>query len=254
MANPPRHILITGASSGIGAALARRYAGPGIRLSLGGRSRERLDDAAAQCRARGAIVETASIDVTDRAVMRQWIAAADAEQALDLVIANAGITAGVGGAESEQRARQVFAVNLEGVLNTAYPAIERLAVHGGGQLALMSSLAGYRGLADAPAYSAAKAAVKSLGEAWRGSLAAAGIRVSVICPGFIETPMTAGNRFPMPFLMTAERAAAIIARGLGQDRARIAFPWPMAVGMWLVAALPPSLGDRILGPQAGKRA
>ena len=254
MAIPPRHILITGASSGIGAALARRYAGPGIRLSLGGRSRERLDAAAAQCRARGAIVETASIDVTDRAAMRQWIAAAGAEQALDLVIANAGITAGVGGAESEQRARQVFAVNLEGVLNTAYPAIERLAAHGGGQLALMSSLAGYRGLADAPAYSAAKAAVKSLGEAWRGSLAAAGIRVSVICPGFIETPMTAGNRFPMPFLMTAERAAAIIARGLGQDRARIAFPWPMAVGMWLVAALPPSLGERILRPQAGKRA
>jgi NAD(P)-dependent dehydrogenase (short-subunit alcohol dehydrogenase family) len=111
----------------------------------------------------------------------------------------------------------------------------------------MSSLAGYRGFPDAPAYSASKAAVKSLAEAWRGALAAQGIRVSAICPGFIETPLTARNAFRMPFLMTGERAAGIIARGLARDRPRIAFPWPMALGTWLVATA--TLGDRLLRPR-----
>jgi NAD(P)-dependent dehydrogenase (short-subunit alcohol dehydrogenase family) len=116
----------------------------------------------------------------------------------------------------------------------------------------MSSLAGYRGFPDAPAYSASKAAVKALAEAWRGELAARGIRVSAICPGFIETPMTARNKFPMPFLMTVERAADIIARGLARDRARISFPLLMALGSWLVAAIP-VLGDHVLKPRASRR-
>ncbi|MGH7124308.1 MAG: SDR family NAD(P)-dependent oxidoreductase [Stellaceae bacterium] len=246
----PRHILITGASSGIGAALARRYARSEARLALGGRDLQRLDDVAAACRRLGAIITSTAIDVTDAAAMRAWLLAADTESPLDLVIANAGISSHAGDSgESEARARAVFAVNLEGVLNTAYPAIERMATRGHGQIALMSSLAGYRGFPDAPAYSASKAAVKALAEAWRGELGGRGIRVSAICPGFIETPMTARNTFPMPFLMTPERAAGIIAAGLARDRPRISFPWPMALGSWLVAALP-ALGDRVLRPGA----
>ena len=246
------HILITGASSGIGAALARHYARPQTRLALSGRDLRRLDDVASACRARGATVEPKAIDVTDRLAMRDWVLAADAERPLDLVVANAGIGAsdGIGG-KSEALARAVFAVNLEGVLNTAYPAIERMAERGSGQLALMSSIAGYRGFPDAPAYSASKAAVKALAEAWRGALAARGVRVSAICPGFIETPMTARNRFRMPFLMSADRAATIIAAGLARDRARIAFPWPMVLAGWLVSAVP-VLGDRMLRPPAHK--
>ncbi len=245
----PRHILITGASSGIGAALARHYAGPEARLDLAGRDRSRLDAVALACRERGAAVAVEAIDVTDQAAMRAWILAADAEAALDLVVANAGISSHAGAElESEARARAVFAVNLEGMLNTAYPAIERMAARGRGQIALMSSLAGYRGFPDAPAYSASKAAVKALAEAWRGALAERGIQIAVICPGFIETPMTAHHKFPMPFLMTAERAAGIIAAGLDRNRARIAFPWPMALGSWLVSALP-ALGDRMLRPR-----
>jgi len=242
----PRHILITGASSGIGAALARHYAKPDVRLALGGRNRERLDDVAAACRERGAAVTAEPIDVTDQAATRAWVLAADAESPVDLVIANAGISSHAGeDGEGEARARAVFAVNLEGVLNTAFPALERMLSRRRGQLALMSSLAGYRGFPDAPAYSASKAAVKALAEAWRGALAARSIRVSAICPGFIETPMTARNKFRMPFLMTAERAAAIIAAGLERDRARISFPWTMTLGSWLIAALP-ALGDRVL--------
>jgi short-subunit dehydrogenase len=249
---PTRHILITGASSGIGAALALRYAKPEMRLALGGRDRARLEAVAAACREHGAAAASEVIDVTDQAAMRTWVLAADGDSPLDLVVANAGISSHAGAeVESEARARAVFAVNLEGVLNTAYPALERMAARGRGQIALMSSLAGYRGFPDAPAYSASKAAVKALAEAWRGALGPQGIRVSAICPGFIETPMTARNKFRMPFLMTAERAADVIASGLDRDRARIAFPWPMALGSWLVAALP-ALGDWMLRPRPSR--
>lgn len=250
----PSHVLITGASSGIGAALARAYAAPGRRLSLGGRDASRLDAVAAECRARGATVATALVDVTDRAAMRAWVLAADDAVPIDLTIANAGIAAGIEASEETDRhIREVFAVNFEGVLNTAYPAIERMRVRGRGQIALMSSLAGYRGFPDAPAYSASKAAVKALAEAWRGLLHAQGIRVRAICPGFVTTPMTSHNDFHMPFLMNAERAAEIVVRGLARNRPRIAFPWPMTLGIWLVAALPTRWSDRLLRPREGKR-
>jgi short-subunit dehydrogenase len=245
----PRHVLITGASSGIGAALARHYARTGVRLSLGGRDAQRLDEIAADCRALGADADIAAIDVTDRTAMRSWILAADARAPLDLVIANAGI----GSSDmSEAEVRQAFAVNLDGVLNATLPAIDVMSGRARGQLALMSSLAGYRGFPDAPSYSASKAAVKALAEAWRGALAARGIRVSAICPGFVATPLTAGGR-RMPFLMSAERAADIIARGLERNRSRIAFPWPMALATWFIATLPAALSEHLLRPKPAAR-
>jgi len=246
MAEAPRSLLITGASSGIGAALARHYAAPGVALALTGRDRDRLAAVAGACRTQGAAVESAVLDVTDRAALGAWIERMDDGNPLDLVIANAGISAATGRArESEAVARRVLAVNIDGVLNTVFPVLPRFIARRHGQIALMSSLAGFRGLPTAPAYSASKAAVKSLGEAWRGQLAADGIGVSVICPGFVTTRMTARNNFAMPFLMSAERAAEIIARGLARNHGRIAFPWPMAAGAWLLGALPWRLGDRV---------
>lgn len=239
----PRHILITGASSGIGAALALHYSAPGVRLVLGGRNITRLAEIARRCRDRGAQVETGAVEVTDRKAMAAWIGAADANGALDLIIANAGVSAGTGGSamgENPDQVRQIFDVNLTGVLNTLDPAITCMGARGHGHVAIISSLAGFHGWPGAPAYAASKAAVRSYGEGLLNGLRARGIALSVVCPGFIETPMTAINDFPMPFLMPPERAAEIIARGLARRKSRIAFPWPMHALVWLSGVLPDS--------------
>jgi short-subunit dehydrogenase len=243
----PRSVLITGASSGIGEALALDYAAPGVTLALSGRDHRRLAAVAEACRAKGAAVEASAVDVTDRAAMERWIAAANARQPLDLVIANAGISGGTGGAgEGASQTRRIFEINLTGTLNTVLPAIASMRARGRGQIALMSSVVGFRGMPSAPAYSASKAAVRAYGEALRGVLAPAGIRVSVICPGFVRSRITAANRFPMPLLMDADRAARIIRRGLARDRARIAFPFPTYFGLWLLGTLPPALTEPLV--------
>lgn len=246
-ARGPGSILITGASSGIGAALARAYAAPGVRLALGGRDATRLDEVVAACRAAGADANGRRIDVTDREAMAAWVESVDDAAPLDLVVANAGISGSArDGAPEAERTRAMFAVNVDGTLNTIEPALPRMLERGCGHLALMSSLASFRGVPSAPAYCASKAAVRIYGEGLRGRLAGHGIAVSVICPGFVRTPMTAANPFPMPLLMTPERAAATIRRGLERRRARIAFPLRLYLATRLLAGLPPGLADRLL--------
>jgi len=257
----PRRILITGGSSGIGAALAHAYAADGVTLFLGGRDTHRLEAVAADCSDRGAAVFVRCLDVTDREGMAGWITEAGAEYPLDLVIANAGISAGTGttngnggtlALEDPDQVRKIMAVNVDGVVNTVFPALDQM-LDGAppesgvrGQIAIMSSLAGFRGLPGAPAYGASKAALRSWGEGLRGHLAQHGVKVSVICPGFVVSPMTDVNPYPMPFLVATDRAARIIKNGLARDRARIAFPWPLAVLVWLMAALPPSWLDPVV--------
>lgn len=244
---PFRSILITGASSGLGAALAEAYAAPGVFLHLGARRGDLLAQIAGACRARGAEVGIASIDVGDAAAMEAWVVGADDGRPLDLVIANAGISGGTsGGQESAQQTRDIFRINVDGVLNTVLPVLPRMAARGAGQIGIMASLAGHRGFPGAPAYCASKAAVKVWGEGLRGEMAESGVGVSVIMPGFVTTPMTAVNDFPMPFLMPVEQAAKIVQRGLAANGARIAFPWPMAAIAWAIGALSPALTDRLL--------
>lgn len=243
----PRSIVITGASSGIGETLARHYAQPDVTLALCGRDATRVEAVAVSCRAAGAETHGAVIDVTDPAAVAAWIVEADRRAPLDLVIANAGVSAGTGGTgESAAQARKVFAINVGGVINTVAPAIDIMRPRHHGQIAIMSSLAGFRGMPGAPAYCASKAAVKSWGEGLRPELRRDGIEVSVICPGFVRSRMTDGNPFPMPLLMDADRAAGIIRRGLERNRARIAFPFLLFALVWWFAAMPAWFTDRLL--------
>jgi short-subunit dehydrogenase len=241
---PPCSILITGASSGIGAALARRYARPGVHLALGGRDPGRLAAVAGACRHAGAEVAERCLEVTDRTAMAAWVEGTDRQAPLDLVIANAGVS-GSQLQPGPERTRAIFRVNLDGVLNTIEPAQAVMLARGRGHLALMSSLASFRGFPNAPAYCSSKAAVRILGESLRGRLGQSGIVVSVICPGFVATPMTADNRFSMPLLMSPDRAAAIIERGLARGQARIAFPLRTYWGFRLLAILPRRLIDTL---------
>jgi NADP-dependent 3-hydroxy acid dehydrogenase YdfG len=251
----PRSILITGASSGIGAGLARHYAGPGIRLILSGRDQERLAAVARDCMSAGAQVEQDVLDVRERARMRDWIISADEMSPLDLVIANAGISGGSGsGVERVETMRNIIDINVLGLLNTIEEPLRRMAARGSGQIALMASLAGYRGLPSAPAYSASKAAVKALGAGLRPVYGAAGVRINTICPGFVVSRITDSNDFPMPGLMPADRAAGIIARGLARNRGVIAFPWQLVFATWLVGALPEILAEPILARLPRKEA
>lgn len=243
----PRSILITGGSSGIGEALARAYAAPGVFLALTGRDAARLEAVAESCRAQGATVATGLLDVRDAAALSAWLATVDRDHPLDLAIANAGVSAGTGTfGETPRQARDILSVNLDGVVNTVLAAVELMRPRGRGQIAIMSSLAAFRGFPGAPAYCASKAAVRVWGEALRGMLRRDGIAVSVICPGYVKSRMTAKNDFPMPFLMEATRAAAIVRRGLAADRARIVFPRRLFALVWLLALLPPAWTDPLM--------
>ncbi len=252
-----KHILITGASSGIGAALARHYSntlGKKLILTLSGRNQGRLEKIVEECSANGTEVYATLLDVTNRAAMSQWISKADNLRPLDLVIANAGISGGTGDSNHEEwdQARKIFGVNLTGVLNTVEPAAQLMTVRKDGQIAIMSSLAGYRGWPGAPAYCASKAAIRVYGEALRSNLRNKNIKVNVICPGFIKSPMTDANNFAMPFKIPAEKAAKIIASGIEKDRGRIAFPLPMAFMAWLISSLPDKLAEIVTSKSPGK--
>lgn len=251
-------ILITGASSGLGEALALHYAKHGHRLILGGRNAERLAAVADACSALGAETHFQAGDVTARAIMHQWIVGCDRRFPLDLVIANAGISGGTGGAvlsSALSASHDIFETNLTGVMNTIDPILPRMMERGRGQVALISSLAGFAAWPGAPAYSASKAAVRFYGLALHARLKTAGIKVSVICPGFVKTRMTDKNPFPMPFLMSAEKAAKIIDHRLaGGNPPMIVFPWATALVSRALGLLPPSLMGWVLSKAPEKKA
>jgi short-subunit dehydrogenase len=245
----PRSVLITGASGGIGAALARSYAEPGRTLVLHGRDAGRLESIAQTCRAHGARVLTATFDVRDSDAAIEQLQSVSEREVIDLAIVNAGVTHAIAGPEvfeSFATAREVLAVNLGGALATVAGVLPEMLRRGSGQIALVSSLAAYVGLPRTPAYCASKAALKSYGESLRLRLAPRGVAVTVVLPGFVRTAMTDRVKGPKPAIIAPERAAQLIRRGLARNRGRIAFPRRLAWGLRLIAMLPQPASERIL--------
>lgn len=237
----PKTVVITGASSGIGEALAVRYAGAGCVLGLVGRDRERLARVAERCRAAGSDVREALIDVRDRAALADWLRDFDRTSPIDLVFANAGVSTGTPPGRPHEDADAAFLlmqINVLGMVNTVQPLLPLMLSRGRGQIAVMSSVAALVPLADSPAYSASKSAILSYGLALRDRVHAAGVRVNVLCPGFVTSPMSARIKGWRPLEMSADAAAERIARGLARDREVIAFPWPLVFVSRIAAWLP----------------
>ncbi|MEM7618580.1 MAG: SDR family NAD(P)-dependent oxidoreductase, partial [Pseudomonadota bacterium] len=241
------HVVITGASSGIGRALALKYARTSAHLSLTGRNKQRLAEIAQECRNMGPEVTEKVIDVRARDDMHEWLLKMDRTKPIDLLIANAGVSGGTGAmdvCETTAQVQEIFDINVTGVFNSIQPLLDPMCARQKGQIVIMSSLASFRGFPGAPAYCASKAAVRVYGEGLRGAVSKYNVGVSVICPGFVESSMTAVNDFPMPFLMPASRAAHIIYNAIGRNRGRVAFPWPMYCLVWAIGALPNWLSHR----------
>jgi short-subunit dehydrogenase len=239
--NGPRSIVITGAGAGLGEALALHYAAPGRMLGLIARASDRLEAVAIGCRAKGAEVASATLDVRDGIALAGWLAKLDAHHPLDLVIVNAGVFSGIGAdgqLEAPDRIRTLIGIDLEGAILTANAAASLMRPRKRGQIALISSLAARQPQADAPAYSAAKAGLSAYAEALRERLAPEGIGISDVQPGHILSAQTAIQRGPMPFMLTPAKAALTIAAGLGRGRAHIAFPWPLVMLIAIGRCLP----------------
>lgn len=245
-----RRILITGATGAIGGALAEAYAAPGVELHLHGRDAAKLAAVAGRCLARGATVFTQRFDLRDMAALCAWLTDVCATAALDLLVVNAGMNTHIGPAGESEPWDQVEAlldINLRASMAMVHGVLPSMRRAGRGQIALVSSLAGYFGLPVTPAYCASKAGIKAYGEALRGWLAPEGVKVNVIMPGYVTSPMCEAMPGPKPFEWPPERAAMVIRRGLEKDRARISFPFPLNLGTWFLAVLPAAISSRIVG-------
>lgn len=243
----PGHLVLTGASSGLGRALALHYAAPGRRLSLSGRDGERLESVADACRGLGATVFAAQIDVTDDRAMADWLRVQDRLAPVDLLIANAGLGGATAlaprGGEDGAQARALLAVNTLGLINTVTPLLPQMRARGRGWLALVGSIQGDLGLPQSPVYSASKAAVRVYADGLRRLLRADGIGVTTVLPGFIDTPMSQSLAMARPFLWPADKAARRIARDIARRARYSVFPLPLRLAIGLGRALPPALTD-----------
>ena len=225
-------ILITGASGGIGSALARTYAAPGVTLLLWGRDGARLEETTAACRAKGAMCHSESFDLRDADGLITRLAAADAVTPIDIAIFNAGLGGTApddAAAETPQASRAVAEVNFVAPVMGANAVATAMAARGRGQIVLIGSIAESFPLPMAPTYAATKAGLRMFAEALGIRLAKHGVGVTLVSPGFIDTAMSRQVNDSKPFLMSADKAAAIIARGIAARARTIVVPWQFAV-------------------------
>jgi NAD(P)-dependent dehydrogenase (short-subunit alcohol dehydrogenase family) len=249
-------VFITGASSGIGQALAARYHRAGWRLALVARRQAEVEAwVAAQGWPAGDAVVYAA-DVRDVAAITAVGHRCIAELGLpDVVIANAGVSIGIDTAEYDdlEVMRQTLETNLLGMAATFHPFVAAMAERRAGTLAGIASVAGIRGLPGHGAYCASKAGTISYLESLRGEWRAQGLRVVTIVPGYVDTPLTRGNRYGMPFLMSAEAFAERAGRAIDAGDSYRVIPWQMGVVAKLLRALPNPLFDRLLAGRPRKR-
>jgi short-subunit dehydrogenase len=250
--NNPLRVYITGASSGMGAALAHHYSIRGAVLGLIARRADSLQQLAAKIPTK---TFTYAADVRDAAKMaqaaRMFIADAGCP---DIVIANAGVSVGTltEHAEDAEVFRAMVETNLLGVLHTFQPFVPAMKAARYGTLAGIASIAGYRGLPGAGAYCASKAGLIAYLESLRVELRPEGVKVITICPGYVETPMTENNPYVMPFMMRADEAAQKIARIIALEKTYAVIPWQMAIVARVMRTLPDWLYDRLVQNQQRK--
>jgi len=245
-------VFITGASSGIGAALARHYAARGAVLGLVARRAEVLDALLATLPGKHAVYP---LDVADLAALRE--AAADFSTRFgvpDVVVANAGVSVGTLTEEADDLAafERVMRTNVLGMVATFQPFAASMRARGCGRLVGIASVAGIRGLPGAGAYSASKAAVIAYLESLRVEMHGSGVKVVTIAPGYIDTPMTAVNRYPMPFMLPADEAARRFAKAINAGTGYAVIPWQMGVVAKLMRLLPNAIFDRVFA-RAGRK-
>ena len=243
-------IFLTGASSGIGEALALYFAKRGAVLGLLARRSDLLEDLKARCESKGATARVFPADARDpEAVANAARAFRDEFGFIDIMIANAGVS----GKSRETRelqpqaVKEVIDINLMGAVNAVHAVLPEMLERGSGHLVAISSLAGFRGLPRSAAYSASKAAMTAFFESVRLDVAARGIDVTIIQPGFIRTPLTAGREAKMPFLMFLDESIPHFIRAIERKKRFAAFPWQLATVVRLGRVMPAWLYDRIAG-------
>jgi len=245
----PNRILITGASSGLGAALARHYAAPGRTLVLWGRDRQRLEAVAMNCRRAGAQVAVRSLDLSDSAAAIDAVGQEDDAGAIDLALLVAGMGDTRAPGDLVEDAAQVVRLGLVNFVAAAAIAAAlaaRMARRGEGGIVLVGSAAGFHALPFAAAYAGSKAGIAHFAQALRLGVKQYGVRVTLVSPGFIDT--ASGRRVPgpRPFVLQSSDAAARIARAAARGQAHAIFPWPFILLRWLDRLLPRMLRDRLL--------
>ena len=246
------NIVITGASRGLGSALAVRFAAPGCDIGLIGRDAAALAGVAARCAATGATTRIGVLDVRDGAAMARLLAEWDAMRPIDLAVANAGVTGGRqadGTMDGVDGARRLVETNLIGAMNLAEPLIPLMQARRRGRIGLISSLAALRGMPDHPAYCAAKAGVFAYGEALRAALRGDGVQVCLVLPGYFDTALDAHWTGAKPLAMRLDAMADQVAAALLAGRGRSFIPRRLGLLLRLLALLPSGLGDRLIGLQ-----
>lgn len=241
-------VWVTGASSGIGRALSLRLARDGAAVAASARSHEQLAALAREAEPFSGTITARPLDVTDpEAVAAALTAIEETQGPIDLAVLNAGTHIPMSAADfSIDTARRLIEVNYMGTLNGLAPLLPRMTARRSGHIAIVASVAGYRGLPTAAAYGPTKAALINLCESLKLDCDGAGIKLQLVCPGFVETPLTAKNDFPMPDMIPVEEAVDQLMRGLASDRFEIAFPRRFTTALRIARCLPYSAFFRIV--------